>query len=105
VVWGPDLFRHVAPAGVIVRYVHRSLYLDPPTEESVPELFDYLLALGERYAELPPAWGTYLYTQYYVDVLRGRASGRPRPTMAEMRAQIGHEIEVYYIRVRPTPAP
>lgn len=104
-VWGHNLIRYVAPAGVIVHYVHRSLYLDPPPEESIPELFDYLCALGERYAELPPSWGTYLYTQYYVDVLRGRDSGRRRQTPAEMRAQIAQEIEVYYIRVRPTPTP
>lgn len=89
----------------VVPEVHRRLYLDPPPQALIPELYEFLLVLWDRENEMPTAWGAYVYTSYYVDALRKRPDGVPRLNKHAMNERIDREIEFFYIRVRPTPTP
>ncbi|GIW45679.1 MAG: hypothetical protein KatS3mg077_2961 [Candidatus Binatia bacterium] len=105
----PDLA--APPASTVahetVRTVHEILLLAPPPPALVPELWDYYLILSERAAtgEVSPGWAAYLYTNYFLDLLRDRPSGVPRRDREELRRVLQQSIEYYNIRKRPEARP
>lgn len=102
---GPMLLKLTLGSERVVGEVHRRLYLEPPPPALVPELFDFLMVLWDRKHAVPLAWASYLYTTHYVEAVRARPSGTPRPSPREMNAEIDRNVEFFYIRTRPTPTP
>jgi len=87
--------------------VHAVLLLPPPTDPMIDELFDYFELLSVRAAtgEIDAHWAAYLYTNYYLDILRDRPEGVPRRSIDEMQQSIDADVEFYYIRKRPEARP
>jgi hypothetical protein len=83
--------------------MHRMLLIAPPTDASVPELFDVLTALSARVAtgaiDLP--WAAYVYTSHWRDLMRDRPTGSPRYTLTQVEALVEEQVRFYSIQKRP----
>jgi len=87
----------------VVAGMHRALLMSRPPDAVVPELFDALTVLGQRMTAgtVPLAWGAYLYTGYFRQLIEQRPEGRPARTFDEVRAALDREAAFYSVGARP----
>jgi hypothetical protein len=83
--------------------VNRQLFMPPPSDALVPELFDLVTLVSSRVAtgEISLNWVAYLYTTYQRDMVEQRPTGTPRRSMDQVRAELDRLVAFYAIQKRP----
>ena len=87
----------------ILAQVNRQLFMPPPSDALVPELFDFVTLVSKRVAtgEISLNWVAYLYTTYQRDMVEKRPAGMPRRSTDEVHAELDRLIAFYAIQKRP----
>jgi hypothetical protein len=87
----------------ILANVNRQLFMPPPSDGLVPELFDFVTLVSKRVAtgEISLNWVAYLYTTYQRDMVEKRPTGTPRRSMGEVHAELDRLVAFYAIQKRP----
>jgi hypothetical protein len=87
----------------ILSNVNRQLFMPPPSDALVPELFDFVTLVSRRVAtgEISLNWVAYLYTTYQRDMVGQRPNGTPRRSMDEVHAELDRLVAFYAIQKRP----
>jgi hypothetical protein len=87
----------------MVTRVNRTLFMAPPADDLVPELFDFITAVSSRVAsgQIDFAWAAHAYTSYLRDLVRDRPTGRPRRSMADVEAAVDAYVRFYHLQRRP----
>jgi hypothetical protein len=87
----------------IVSQMNRVLFMSPPPDALVPELFDLITAVSSRVAtgEINVNWAAYVYSDYQRDMVRDRPGGTPRRSMAQVVAAVDEYVRFYTLQRRP----
>jgi hypothetical protein len=87
----------------ILANVNRQLFMPPPSDALVPELFDFVTLVSKRVAtgEISLNWVAYLYTTYQRDMFEHRPTGTPRRSVDEVHAELDRLVAFYAIQKRP----
>ena len=87
----------------ILANVNRQLFMPPPSDALVPELFDFVTLVSKRVAtgEISLNWVAYLYTTYQRDMVEKRPTGTPRRSPDEVHAELDRLVAFYAIQKRP----
>jgi hypothetical protein len=87
----------------ILANVNRQLFMPPPSDALVPELFDFVTVVSKRVAtgDISLNWVAYLYTTYQRDMVEQRPTGTPRRSMDQVHAELDRLVAFYAIQKRP----
>ena len=87
----------------ILANVNRQLFMPPPSDALVPELYDFVTLVSSRVAtgEISLNWVAYLYTTYQRDMVEHRPTGTPRRSMDQVHAELDRLVAFYAIQKRP----
>ena len=87
----------------ILANVNQQLFMPPPSDALVPELFDLVTLVSNRVAtgEISLNWVAYLYTTYQRDMVEKRPTGTPRRSLDQVRGELDRLVAFYAIQKRP----